>query len=238
MVLKCIGLIGGNTTRTKAYLQILFKNNIYINKCYIMSDSEVTLEKEAAEYNKKNIGLMEQKYFVAEEPILYTLNENKVDYEIIQTEDINSLIMLDKIRTLNEDFLIYSGFGGQILKEDLFKLGKKYIHVHAGILPQYRGSTTVYYSMINENMCGASAIFLNPKIDEGDIVASAAYPLPIDGANIDYIYEPWVRAKVLLKALEEFADKKKFYPIKQSCENQNIYYIIHPVLKHIALLQK
>lgn len=232
-----IGLIGGNTTRTKAYLQTLFKNDIFINKCYIMSNNKNALLQEAKEYIDE-VDNKDEKYFSIKEPVLYTLRKYEIDYEIIESEDINSTIISDKIKTASEEFLIYSGFGGQILKEHLFELGKKYIHVHAGILPQYRGSTTVYYSMINENSCGASAIFLNPKIDEGDVITSDSYPIPTEEVNIDYIYEPWVRAKVLQKALEQYENNGNFNSKSQTSEGENIYYIIHPVLKHIALMQK
>jgi methionyl-tRNA formyltransferase len=236
MKIKEVGLIGGNTARTKAYLQVLLSNNLEINKCYIMSCNIDSMEKESKQYQKNESN--EETYFSVNEPLLYTLRKYNLPYEIIASEDINSKIVMDKIKQIEENYLIYSGFGGQILKAPLFETGKKFIHVHAGILPQYRGSTTVYYSMINEKKCGASAIFLNEKIDEGDVIACEEFPIPLDGTNIDYIYEPWTRAKVLQRALEDYVNNGSFKTTKQTGGNENTYYIIHPVLKHIALMQK
>jgi methionyl-tRNA formyltransferase len=92
--------------------------------------------------------------------------------------------------------------------------------------------------MINQKKCGASAIFLNEKIDEGDILASGEFPTPSDGTDIDYVYEPWTRAMVLLKAIEHYVSHGDFKTVKQNIEGENTYFIIHPVLKHIALMQK
>ena len=47
-----------------------------------------------------------------------------------------------------------------LLKEKILDTGKKFLHIHGGYLPDYKGSTTNYYSLINENTIGASAIFL------------------------------------------------------------------------------
>lgn len=236
MKIEEVGLIGGNTTRTKAYMQVLLKDNIKINKCYIMSCNRDQLEKECEEYEKNENNV--ERYFSVDEPLLYTLKNSNLPYEIIDSDDINSKTVIERIEEMKERYLIYSGFGGQILKAPLFRLGKKYIHVHAGLLPQYRGSTTAYYSMINEKQCGASAIFLNDKIDDGDILASEEFPIPADGTDIDYIYEPWTRAKVLQKALKYYIEHGKFKTTLQTGDAENTYYIIHPVLKHIALMQK
>ena len=46
----------------------------------------------------------------------------------------------------------------QILRK-ILSLEKYYLHIHGGPLPQYRGSTTKYYSLLKSNTVGASAIF-------------------------------------------------------------------------------
>ena len=61
MKIENISIICANTTRTKAYLQIMLKNNIFINKCYILtSDLEKLIERNKISIiRKKN-----KKYFV------------------------------------------------------------------------------------------------------------------------------------------------------------------------------
>ena len=54
--------------------------------------------------------------------------------------------------------------------------------------------------------------------------------------DIDYIYEPYIRSKVLIKVLEKYLSSGELTGCAQSMEGAETYFIIHPVLKHIALL--
>ena len=132
--------------------------------------------------------------------------------------------------------MIYSGYGGYILKPHLFQLGRKYIHVHAGILPEYRGSTTVYYSYLQDRMFGATAIFLSEGIDEGEIIVCDTFAVPKEAVDIDYIYEPYMRSRVLIKAIKKYLSDGAFISGRQNADGAETYFIIHPVLKHIAML--
>lgn len=70
-----------------------------------------------------------------QETIIDTLKSMDVSYEFCDVKDINSSLMKATIARLKEKCIIYSGYGGAILKPHLFQFGKKYIHVHAGALP-------------------------------------------------------------------------------------------------------
>ncbi len=61
------------------------------------------------------------------------------------------------------------------------------------------------------------------------------FALPKDDVDIDYVYEPYIRAKVLLKVLNHYSQSKYFETKEQNeCEAET-FYIIHPVLKHLAI---
>ena len=74
---------------------------------------------------------------------LYTIHKAQLPYTLISTDSINSNSAIEAISKAEEGNLIYSGFGGQIIKKEVFDTGKTFVHVHSGILPNYRGSTTV-----------------------------------------------------------------------------------------------
>ncbi len=162
MVLTNIALLASNTARTKAYLQQMIENDLIPAITIIYTDDVNVLIEEEKLYKEKMIF---GKYFNKNIPILSLVKEYSLEYVLINEKDINSDKIINFISSISQEYLIYSGYGGYILKSDLFKLGKKYIHVHAGILPQYRGSTTAYYSILREGYIGATAIFLNEKID-------------------------------------------------------------------------
>lgn len=232
MILSDFALIASDTARTKAYIQEMARQDLLPSVSIVYADDMELLYSE----NEKYTGPMEMgNYFNRDIPLLTLMDYFSMEYIVVNDKDINSESMMECIRGLPQTYLIYSGYGGAILKKPLFQLGKKYIHIHAGILPAYRGSTTAYYSILKEGYLGATAIFLNEKIDEGEMICQKKFAVPEEDIDIDYIYEPYIRAKVLIMALRMYVEYGKFDVAAQSAEDAETYYIIHPVLKHLAL---
>lgn len=240
MILQDIALLASSTARTKAYLQSMIKEDKIPSICILYTDdyNHMLVEAEQYQMSSEKADKYDTKYFDIDIPLLYTLKETQIQYCVVENKDINSLEMSECISKLPQRYLIYSGYGGYILKAHLFKMGKKFIHVHAGILPQYRGSTTVYYSFLQEKKFGATAIFLNEGIDEGEIIAQDTFDVPKEAVNIDYVYEPYIRSRVLIKAINQYlGDGREMVSEKQDQEGAENYFIIHPVLKHLAMLE-
>jgi methionyl-tRNA formyltransferase len=233
MVLEKVALLASDTARTKAYLQTMIREGILPGQCIVYSDDLSKMEREAETFQVHT----QTKYFDLDEPVLYSLQKAGIPYIVVENKDINSEQMQSAVLESGADYLIYSGYGGYILQPHLFRLGKKYIHVHAGILPQYRGSTTAYYSCLQEHKIGATAIFLSEGIDEGEIIVQDEFAFPAEPVDMDYIYEPYVRSRVLVEALTQYAAKGTLSGRKQEQDNAETYFIIHPVLKHVALLE-
>lgn len=233
--LSDIGLIGVDNARTRAYTQQLLREGYRLHMYYIMAENPSLLEKAADSYACTE---SDSTYFEPKEPTLYTLRRANIPYVLIQTDSINSERSIETILSARENYLVYSGFGGQIIKKDVFNTGKIFIHVHSGILPQYRGSTTVYYSLLKEGWCGASAIIMTPELDSGDVIAEARFPMPPKGVNIDYVYDPFIRAKVLIAVMNSYMDQGILIGRKQKEHGQATYFIAHPVLRHIVGLMQ
>lgn len=233
MVLKDFALLAADTARTKAYLHAMIKENMLPEMCIIYSENISKMQEDAEQYKGD---WRDDKYFDIKMPVLYFIQKADIPCVLVENKDINSEQIKNTIQNLQQKYIIYSGYGGYILKPHLFQLGKKYIHVHAGILPKYRGSTTVYYSFLQEKIFGATAIFLSEGIDEGEIIAYDTFDVPKESVDIDYIYEPYMRSKVLIKVMGKYASDGDLAVCKQSVEGAETYFIIHPVLKHIAIL--
>ena len=232
MILEKFVMLLAPTSRSKAYLQCMCKNNIYPEKIFIMTNDTEKISNRTDSGNETSIG-----YFDMDEPLLETIQKNKLVYEIIKTEDVNSDEVYELLISTNYEYIIYSGYGGAILKPRLFNIGKKIIHVHAGKLPQYRGSTTAYYSMLDYGKISATAMFMNERLDDGNIIYTMDFNIPDDGVNIDYIFEPYTRATVLVNCLKNYIENGCFKIQEQNGYEAETYYIIHPILKHIALLK-
>ena len=105
--------------------------------------------------------------------------------------------------------------------------------MHPGRLPTERGSTTIYYSILNQRKITVTAFFMTPKIDAGENILFSEYPVPGKGVDIDRWLDNVARADCLTKALKAINKVEK---IDVNASESEEYYVIHPVLKHVALL--
>ena len=130
-----------------------------------------------------------------------------------------------------EKYIIYSGYPGVIVKNKKLLKNKKLIHSHPGKLPNYKGSTTIYYSLLNEKKIYCSTIVLNNKIDEGQILLEKKYKIPKKIETIDKKYDDHIRSNNIIFLLRNLTSLKKR---KQNNKNFQKYYVIHPLLRSIV----
>jgi methionyl-tRNA formyltransferase len=93
--------------------------------------------------------------------------------ELFQPKSIRK----DNLRILKDDFdLIIVAAYGQIIPEEILYHGKyQAINVHASLLPKYRGGSPMHKAIINgDKISGVSIIFMEKKLDSGDILAQRA----------------------------------------------------------------
>lgn len=151
--------------------------------------------------------------------------------------DVNDPAVATALGTLSAKVVIYSGYGGQLVRQPLFSLGIPLLHMHAGWLPRYRGSTTTYYSWLERNECGVSAILLSAGIDEGPLIARRLFPPPPPGIDVDHVYDGAMRAAVLVDVMTHFDEAGDLPSPSIQPDAGTTYFVIHPVLKHLALLR-
>lgn len=170
-------------------------------------------------------------------PLAKTCRALTRDCETLKTGTINDPTVAESIVRRAPRLIIYSGFGGEIVAPDMLECSPPMLHLHAGWLPNYRGSTTMYYSMLCEENCAVSALLLQADIDTGHVLARRRYPLPPPGIDTDYLYDGIIRADLLVRVLEHRHRTNALpEPQPQNNAEATTYYIIHPVLKHIAQL--
>ena len=67
------------------------------------------------------------------------------------------------------------------------------------------------------------------------MICQNTFDVPPNNVDIDYIYEPYIRAKVLLMAFNGYVEHGEFHSVLQLNTNAETYYIIHSMIKHLAL---
>jgi methionyl-tRNA formyltransferase len=232
-----------NNNRSKAYLQNLISNGFIPEKIILLDANNFELP-EHTENDKIISKNTEQKfirgvedlnvYFDEKEHILSTIHNNDITHVILNTLDINSQQVVDEVAKITTEYIVYSGPGGSILRHDILSQGKNFIHVHPGWLPKYRGSTTIYYSMLVGSEVGASVILMEGGIDEGPILYRKKYEIKQQVVDFDYVLDPLVRTKILIEFFEhDEVNLKK----QEDYEDANTFYIVHPLIKHASILK-
>ena len=137
-------LLLSNTPRSIFYFNSLIKKKLFPNNIIL--------------YGNKNNNLIERK-----------ASNYKIKYNYIKCTDINAKKLTKKIFQTKINFFIFSGYPGEIIKSELLKLNL--IHAHPGKLPNFKGSTTLYYSIIltKKITCSKRKFFRNTQCRTMDI---------------------------------------------------------------------
>lgn len=235
-------MLAAPSNRSRIYLDLLERKDLLPETVIQLSDPTV----ETAEQRRRRDGsndradgpaLPEDPDLDADRSVQERVENFELDHRVLDTLDPNDGAVVDAVADLEAELLIYSGPGGVILDGELLSAGPRFLHVHAGTLPEYRGSTTVYYSLLAEGICGATAFIMNENIDEGPVVAQETYPPPTDPESLDLFYDPWIRARLLVDVLSGYYESGELPERPQRPDEGETYFIVHPVLKHLALLR-
>jgi methionyl-tRNA formyltransferase len=235
--LKNVLFLAANTARSKAYAHALHLAGIKLERVLFLERNN----ENRADGNKLPDCYLSEYKGVPFPNLSYSFLDicgkisDRIDH--ISCVGVKDPCVEEYIKVNKSELVIYSGFGGELVPNSLLSAETPFLHLHAGWLPDYRGSTTIYYSLLENARCGVSAILLNEKIDEGSIVGRRYYPPPPPGVDVDYLYDNSIRADLLVRVLSEWSKERKFTTVEaQSRGEGSTYYVIHPILKHLALI--
>tara|TARA_B100000900_G_scaffold97805_1_gene80846 strand:- start:5275 stop:5934 length:660 start_codon:yes stop_codon:yes gene_type:complete len=203
-------IIISNNPRSYLYLKYLKKNNL-------IPEDIIYLNKNVKNFIAQKLRL--KKYFFPQKKITIfnTFDINEDVYKFLKNKKVKNIV--------------YSGYSGVVIKHNKILNEKNLIHCHPGKLPKFRGSTTIYYSILQNKKIFCSTLILNQKIDAGDILFCKEYPLPKKITNIDNKYDDEIRAKNLVYTLKNIKKLRK----KENLNKKNLpYYVMHPILRSIV----
>ena len=238
MKLKGVLFLAGYTARAQAYAQAIGKNELNIDRALFFGTTKQMLPgqlRRPLPRCRRLKGLFAPNF---SESLDETAARYRWNAESVSADNVNDTVIYEKIVKLKPLLIIYSGYGGQLVGKDLIQTGAPFLHMHSGWLPDYKGSTTLYYGWLEKNFCGVSAILLNENIDEGAIVARRKYPPPPRGVDPDYVYDSVIRADLLVTVLKTYVRSRGVLKTVPQGNEGRVYFVIHPVLKHLARLRK
>lgn len=223
-----MALLFAPTYRSRAYAQLMRARNLLPGQALALAGQEPTWDGP----DTVETGVDSFTYRPGE-TARETLTSAGVNILETNESDVNSAAVIDRVARLDASIIVYSGAGGVLLRDGILNTGKRFLHIHGGVAPDYRGSTAFYYSLLREGTIGATALFLDKGIDTGPILRCKTY-VPEPGADIDLILDPLIRASLLVDVLGSLSQG---HMPESSISNDGgtTYHVIHPVLKHLAL---
>lgn len=103
-------------------------------------------------------------------PVIENIDDQS-NPQFIPKGDINSKSIVDEIIEAGADLLIC--YGSSLIKSKLLDIYKgRFLNVHLGLSPYYRGSGTNVWPLINDepDMVGATFMYIDAGIDTGQII--------------------------------------------------------------------
>lgn len=128
---------------------------------------------------------------------------------VIQVEKVRKNIeFIEKIKSLKPDVIVVVAFG-QILPKEFLEIPKYgSINVHGSLLPKYRGSAPIQWSIIKgEKYTGITTMYMDAGVDTGDMILKEKIEIE-DNDNYGTLYEKMkkVGGKLIVETLERVVE--------------------------------
>ncbi len=97
---------------------------------------------------------------------------------VFQPEKIKIPEAVETLRAAQPDLVVVAAYG-QILPASVLQIPKiACLNIHGSILPKYRGAAPIHYAVMNgETETGVTIMYMNEKMDEGDVLLVKKTPI-------------------------------------------------------------
>ncbi len=160
------------------------------------------------------------------------LEEKKIPFSI--PDNLKSEEEIKKIKNLKPDIILVFSYGNILPKSilDIPKWGC--INIHASLLPKWRGSSPVQYSLLNnEKVTGYSIMLMNEKVDEGNILFKEKIKIEKNDDTQTLLKKITTQASILILDIIENFVKGIIKPFEQ---NHNMATYTKVIKKHETYL--
>jgi methionyl-tRNA formyltransferase len=139
-------------------------------------------------------------------PVAHWANTHSVPF--VETDDANTLQLVETISHYEPDLIVVIAFGQKIGNELINLPPRGAVNVHASLLPKYRGAAPINWAIINgETKTGISIITLAEKMDSGKILAQSQTDIGSD-ETAGHLHDRLAQmaAPLLLETITKIAD--------------------------------
>ena len=136
------------------------------------------------------------------------LDNSDIPNEVItKINSVNAKKVTDIINRENPDYILVNGTR-IISRNVLNSTSIKFINIHAGITPAYRGVHGAYWALVNreKNLAGVTVHYVNSGVDTGEIISQTTIAIDESDCIITY---PIKQLNEGLKSLSDFLKHKE-----------------------------
>jgi len=129
--------------------------------------------------------------------------------EIWQPESINEQLFIRQLKDKNPDLIIVAAYGQKLGKEILNLPRDGCINIHPSLLPKYRGSAPVNYTILNgDSQTGISIIRMTEKMDAGPILKQAVVEIKDNETASELEYRLAIESVVIIQGVLDDIESK------------------------------
>jgi len=142
---------------------------------------------------------------VSPSPVKKMVQESFPEMLLLQPEKASNPEFLEKLRSLQADLFVVVGYG-QILSEELLRIPKLCINVHASLLPKYRGADPMRRALLaGEKESGITIMKMVKELDAGDMYEKEKITIDSD-INFTELQEKLIQVSgpLLKKVLKQY----------------------------------
>jgi len=205
-------------------------SNIFSNKDKILSNQFKTYDKE---FRNLTMDIQNSSSFKSIDfGSKIELNSITKKVSIFNFTDYKDKNLQQLIKKNSSNAFLYTN-GGIVPKTLLNDPDIKILHIHPGIVPEFRGSDCLLWSGLKKGKFGTSCFYMNSEIDEGNLISKKEFNVEkinclkekLDNNKGDlvyrailYSYDPHLRASLLIETIKNTAiDNLK----ELDCKSQN-----------------
>lgn len=175
-------------------------------------------------------------------PFKEVLAASGAEVKWITVDDLDDEYLINYLKSKVTETNVIFGCGGLFLRKKIFSIGKRFIHVHPGVVPEVKGSDGMLWSALVRGRVGMSAFFMNEGIDTGDIIEVHEYDIPklepsdneFNPRELIHYIDPVFRADALLKLFKKSLNPNNWSSIKQNPNEGRTYYFMHSEIQKLA----
>lgn len=227
--MKRIVIITGNELRHDFFRKyIASETDVVVLKSYCEVPAKNLAQKmqedENSAFRKEHLMMREQTEFDFFQVFCQKITDNS-NPEFLTKGLINAEEKVNEIINLNPDIII--SYGSSIIQAPLIHhFQKRFINIHLGLSPYYRGSGTNFFPFVNNEIAcvGVTFMHIDAGIDTGEIIHQIR-PTISYGDNLHQIGNRLIQqmTEVSVKLIHNFENTVAITPIKIHSEREKYY---------------